>query len=76
MKNIVRFLGIAAVLFATAFMVTSCEKKSETQKALEKGAEDAEKNAEKAVEKAEKEAGKALDKADKEAAKAIDNLTK
>ncbi len=82
MKNFMRFLGIAAIVFSTAFMVTSCSEKSETGKALEKVAEDAKKNGEKAVEDlkkaaedGKKEAEKALDKADKEAAKAIDNLT-
>ncbi len=72
MKNFMRFLGIAAIVFSTAFAVTGCKEKSETEKALEKVAEDAEK----AAEKAGKDAEKALDKADKEAAKAIDNLTK
>ncbi len=72
MKNFMRFLGIAAIVCAASFALTSCEKKSETEKAIEQLGQDAEK----AADKAGKDAEKALDKADKEAAKAINNLTK
>ena len=52
MKNIVRFLGIAAVVFSTAFMVTGCAKSDEEKaaEAIEKAVDDAAAELDKAAE--------------------------
>ena len=51
MKNIMRFLSIAAVVFSTAFMVTGCSKSDEEKvvEAVEKAADDAIDTADKAA---------------------------